>query len=477
MVDISSQAFRMALWETYNYKCFYCGNIISQIDNMEVDHIIPKKYKEKPAEFQKLKDILKLDENFDVDEYYNLVPSHPGCNRRKWDRISEKITTIFYLSEASKYVEKIKNREEDLNNNISLSKIKYSITIALRNEIDVKKVKEFKYEVDKKFNDLAIQTEDNKKILQRSLFRKRLEDDLHKIQSISLENLLIEMDIPVNNNLFAANEFIRRIQGSDITEQLILIKKIINYCNNRPHAIFRVSIVHIIAQLIDDSVILEIEGKPFDLISYLNNLLLNNIKYWNSNNIQYALCHLDNITVRLAKIMSINLFLNKIVEMIKIINQERKDREILEKSIDPAYIMLNYYNFFGEMFWIDFCSLNNEEEIWDGYRLCQYAISLVSKLPSGKYPKGEEDLTQFENYGGTFDMYCYGTWDIMRKHSGILRGLNQEIIDFINLEHNQVRTKIPPLNIPKKDIIQLINKYNQKNIVKVILLILNILKG
>jgi len=50
-------------------------------------------------------------------------------------------------------------------------------------------------------------------------------------------------------------------------------------------------------------------------------------------------------------------------------------------------------------------------------------------------------------------------------------------IDFINLEHNQVRTKIPPLNIPKKDIIQLINKYNQKNIVKVILLILNILKG
>ncbi|KKL53293.1 hypothetical protein LCGC14_2276860, partial [marine sediment metagenome] len=72
---------------------------------------------------------------------------------------------------------------------------------------------------------------------------------------------------------------------------------------------------------------------------------------------------------------------------------------------------------------------------------------------------------------------CYGTWDIMRKHSGILRGLNQEIIDFINLEHNQVRTKIPPLNIPKKDIIQLINKYNQKNIVKVILLILNILKG
>ena len=46
-VDPSSDIFRMALWNIYQHKCFYCQEIIDRLDNMQVDHIIPKKYKKK----------------------------------------------------------------------------------------------------------------------------------------------------------------------------------------------------------------------------------------------------------------------------------------------------------------------------------------------------------------------------------------------------------------------------------------------
>ena len=44
---------RQALWKAYNGNCIYCGNFIPTIYQLEEEHIIPQKYKDKPKELKK----------------------------------------------------------------------------------------------------------------------------------------------------------------------------------------------------------------------------------------------------------------------------------------------------------------------------------------------------------------------------------------------------------------------------------------
>jgi len=75
--------FRASIWRAHNRKCLYCGDLISRLENMEVDHIIPQKYKNQPEEFEKIKEEYELQGDFDINAYYNRAPSHKGCNVKK----------------------------------------------------------------------------------------------------------------------------------------------------------------------------------------------------------------------------------------------------------------------------------------------------------------------------------------------------------------------------------------------------------
>ncbi|KKM81820.1 hypothetical protein LCGC14_1325890, partial [marine sediment metagenome] len=126
---------------------------------------------------------------------------------RKWDRISKNRRTLTFLEEAQRNVEKIKVEEERLKNNINLSRVKYNLTIALRDNLDLKIIDKYKHNLERKFEEIKINTKSRRELFQRAVFKRRNEEDLRKIQLLSFENLMIEMDIPVNNNLFASKEF------------------------------------------------------------------------------------------------------------------------------------------------------------------------------------------------------------------------------------------------------------------------------
>lgn len=129
--------FRASIWSAYNKKCLYCGDLISRLENMEVDHIIPKIYKNRLEEFEEIKKEYELQSDFDIDAYYNRAPSHKGCNVKKLDHLYRKQATLYYIEEARIKIPIIEEYETKLGENVSISEE------MLEGEINNEKLRKF----------------------------------------------------------------------------------------------------------------------------------------------------------------------------------------------------------------------------------------------------------------------------------------------------------------------------------------------
>jgi len=99
--DINDLFVRSVLWKAYNKRCIYCRKYLP-IKNMQIDHVIPKSLGKENA-------IKKygLNSDFELDGYYNLVPSCPSCNNRKRAKLYNKIQILFILNEIKSKIPKI----------------------------------------------------------------------------------------------------------------------------------------------------------------------------------------------------------------------------------------------------------------------------------------------------------------------------------------------------------------------------------
>ncbi|MEE0855706.1 MAG: COR domain-containing protein [Ruminococcus sp.] len=84
----NDQNFRRALYEAYNHICPYCNKNFDSVRDVQIDHILPQKYKERPE----LKEYISYLEEcgFDVskpDYVENFMPSHGYCNRDKSNNV------------------------------------------------------------------------------------------------------------------------------------------------------------------------------------------------------------------------------------------------------------------------------------------------------------------------------------------------------------------------------------------------------
>jgi len=83
---VSSQrftnAFREALWETYNRKCFYCSCELL-FAQMEIDHLLPEALGDDPNALSQILYRVGLDSTFCITGFENLVPSCTDCNGNK----------------------------------------------------------------------------------------------------------------------------------------------------------------------------------------------------------------------------------------------------------------------------------------------------------------------------------------------------------------------------------------------------------
>lgn len=133
---------RTALWNSYNNKCFYCSQSLLW-DDLQIDHLVPESIVTDPNRFSKLKSDYELNNDFRINDLYNLVPTHSRCNNRKTDILFSKKTTLFYLEITQQKIEKIEAEILKIKTRKNKGQIISKLQSALcSNLIDIKELKE-----------------------------------------------------------------------------------------------------------------------------------------------------------------------------------------------------------------------------------------------------------------------------------------------------------------------------------------------
>ncbi len=124
---------RLAFWEVYDNKCLYCKKAIADIDQMNIDHLIPEKIS--ADKLEKAKKLYGLPSDFAVDLYRNLVSAHYTCNNLKSDLFASEIhsgLTQIYLQKAELKAVRLEKELEKLKGQDVLSKFKMYARSGLR---------------------------------------------------------------------------------------------------------------------------------------------------------------------------------------------------------------------------------------------------------------------------------------------------------------------------------------------------------
>ena len=104
------------MYETLGGKCFWCGEPFGLID-CTVDHVIPESVD--TVEYTDLRTHYGLHEDFEINNFYNWVPSHLKCNQSKSNRLFAKSPAFIKVFEdlaknapqAAKVSERIDNNK------------------------------------------------------------------------------------------------------------------------------------------------------------------------------------------------------------------------------------------------------------------------------------------------------------------------------------------------------------------------------
>ena len=113
------QIQRQAIWETYSKKCQVCDKFITKLQDLEVDHIIPRlSFKSDPETVRTKYD---LPRNFEFEGIENLHPIHGSCNKKKSTTIYPPNLLYINLEKAQKKKQQIINRVQALKSQISIT--------------------------------------------------------------------------------------------------------------------------------------------------------------------------------------------------------------------------------------------------------------------------------------------------------------------------------------------------------------------
>ena len=140
-VDKNNQYVRRAIWEIHNRHCCYTGYPLDYTD-MHLDHIIPESYERRKDELAKIINNCGLDDDFELNSLYNLVPISSYANRRKSDMIFDVTTMLIYLNLAKMYAPRIQERIEKLKRTVNYDKNISMVKAYYDGEDDSKKRKQ-----------------------------------------------------------------------------------------------------------------------------------------------------------------------------------------------------------------------------------------------------------------------------------------------------------------------------------------------
>lgn len=315
-------------------------------------------------------------------------------------------------------------------------------------EFDETQVREFEKEIKKLIREITPIVNNNAREIQRNAWKEQQSKEKEELEGKDIKALLIGMDLPTNRRNITAREYIRRIEKADMKEKAELIDQLVMFCRGRPHAIFRVFSVYILLNFLKKGI--EITGLKYteSLEEAFKEVVVNNLNYWSINELSFALCHLDNISLRLAKKMCLKVALKEVDKFV----QRRKEmlslEDLLKEEPTAAKEMVSMIGRVGERLWRQYSTSSQAEDIWKGIREYEVLEAQIDELPQTKYSDGDEDLLFFESYGKSFDMLFMGTWSMIHNDIELLRELKmpEEVLTIASLKREEALKAIPKLD-------------------------------
>jgi len=144
---------RYALWQAYDGRCFYCEKPLD-FQDMTVDHILPERLSEDPAELMRVRQEYEIDENFpgfQINDFPNWVPAHfRKCNVRKGGEILPKKITLLLLKDVQRRLPKVRQELERLSRRRGTDRLFGSLSAAIENKhLTVQEVREFVAQIER----------------------------------------------------------------------------------------------------------------------------------------------------------------------------------------------------------------------------------------------------------------------------------------------------------------------------------------
>jgi hypothetical protein len=92
---------RMAIWLAHKGRCAYCGKPIPFKD-LHIDHILPESLLNNTDKLEEIKTEYGLGSEFEINSYYNWIPSCSKCNRTKSNKVYSKSGGFHFLEMVAK---------------------------------------------------------------------------------------------------------------------------------------------------------------------------------------------------------------------------------------------------------------------------------------------------------------------------------------------------------------------------------------
>ncbi|HDR4442758.1 type I restriction enzyme HsdR N-terminal domain-containing protein [Bacillus cereus group sp. BceL101] len=325
------------------------------------------------------------------------------------------------------------------------TQIMHQIENSFAVELDQSELNHFFTSLNRKEYDLKKQIEDNARDFQRKAWRKEEDKYQSELQKLPIDSLLVRMDIPTDSTIQTSNEYVRRVLAADEVERVILIDKLAMRWRGRSHNVFKIHSLRVLLELLKKNVEIKPSFYQHGLIASVNELALSNIYYGAENELVNALCHLDNVCIRVGYKAALKFSMDQLILRVE---EDRKTLSIEEKLTRDTSVSANMIPIISisyESLWRIF-SGGLTHNIWNAIWFIQTIERSIDRLPEIEYPKGDGDLLFFKHYGNGFDILMMGTWDFLNIYKNVIlenSEIASDIKAFVNLEHEKVMKKIP----------------------------------
>jgi len=314
----------------------------------------------------------------------------------------------------------------------------------LDSEVDVGALDNLANELRKLATDGRKVVEENAKKLWMASMKKHFGDEEAELRKDTTEVLFVKMDLPTDGRPHPAREFVRRVVQAGPPEQARLVDELAMRYRGRPHNIFRVLALHASVDLAEAGVIVPCSSYVTNIPGCIDELALANIGYWSAHDVVNALCHLDNVTLRVAMKLCLRarpLFEQILAAWKAAMTAEERVRQ--GPSLDG--IVISSAGHLQEIMWRWYCREQSGAAIWEGIWNLHAIEAELEKLPPLPPQREAVDFYGYEFLGLSHDHLRVGTWNVLKRAVGTLQsaGVDQRVLEFAAKTHEDVRAGIP----------------------------------